>query len=296
MFPYLFLAPLAGYTTSSVRLFFRLHGADMVFTEMVSAKAILLGSKKTLSLAAFKEKERPIGVQIFGGDPILLSEAAQVIEENLKPDMIDINMGCPVRKVIKQGYGAALLENKETALRIAHDVSRAVKIPVSVKTRTGFDRPIGLGFFLELASTGISLLTIHGRTARSFFSGDVDWDFIHRLAERSPIPVIGNGGLKTPEHVREKLRIGNISGVMIGMGAVSDPFIFMKVRGKSIPDNPEVYFLKFIMEKGEGVNVVKRFALNMLKNRFNVRRYRGMIARSRDCEEILKLVKECVNV
>jgi tRNA-dihydrouridine synthase B len=223
----LMLAPMAGFTDSPCRRIARRHGASMVFTELVSAEGLVRDAKKTLSLCAFHEEERPIGIQIFGKNPGTMAEAA-VRAEEMRPDCIDINFGCCAPKVCGSGCGAALLDDPSLMAAIAEAIVKKVSLPVSAKIRTGPDssRKNYPEVVKALISSGVSFITVHGRTRRQRFTGSADWDTIREIAEFSSVPVIGNGDIGSHDEAHERLRTSSCAAVMIGRAAVGNPWIF----------------------------------------------------------------------
>lgn len=226
-----FLAPMAGITDLPFRLICKEFGAGMVYTEMVSAKGLFYDSDKSKILLAIEEAEHPIGAQLFGSDPKILSDMAKVVCES-DVDFIDINMGCPAPKITKNGEGSALLKNPELIGEIVYAVAHAVDKPLSIKIRKGFDdtciNAVEVAKIIEQA--GASLLTIHGRTREQFYSGTADWDIIKQVKEAVQIPVIGNGDITEPEHAKKMMEITGCDGVMIARAAQGNPWIFKRIN------------------------------------------------------------------
>lgn len=224
-----FLAPMAGVTDLPFRLICKEFGCGMLYTEMISAKGLLYESKKTNELLSIDEREHPIGVQLFGSDPHILSEMAKKVEET-PVDFIDINMGCPAPKITKNGEGSALMKSPKLIGEIVYAVVRAVNKPVTVKIRKGFDEntinAIEVAQIIEQA--GASALTIHGRTREQYYSGKADWGIIKEVKNRIKIPVIGNGDIKTPEDAKKMLEDTGCDAIMIGRAAYGNPWIFSR--------------------------------------------------------------------
>ena len=224
------LAPMAGVTDQPFRLLCREQGAGLVYTEMVSAKAILYKNKNTGMLMAIDEKERPAALQLFGCEPEVMAEAARQIEER-NFDILDVNMGCPVPKVVNNGEGSALMKNPKLAGEIVKALVKAVKKPVTVKIRKGFDgehvNAVEMAKILEDA--GAAAIAVHGRTREQFYSGRADWEIIRRVKEAVSIPVIGNGDVDSPDAAAALLRETGCDGVMIARGAQGNPWIFSRV-------------------------------------------------------------------
>ena len=229
----LVLAPMAGFSNTTFRKICKSMGAGLVVCEMVSDKAIVYDSKKTYELLKMDPLERPISQQIFGSDKTSFVEASKKIVEYMHPDIIDINMGCPVPKVaIKAQAGSALLKNPEKIYDIVKSVVESVNVPVTVKIRSGWDNEhvnaIEVAKMIEKA--GASAITIHGRTRSQGYSGNVDLDIIKSVVESVNIPVIGNGDVKTVEDYLYMLEYTNCAAVMIGRGALGNPWIFKQIN------------------------------------------------------------------
>ncbi len=225
------LAPMAGVTNSAFRIIARELGCDLVITEMVNARGLLEKAKRSVELMFFQENERPIGLQIFGSDPGLMAEAACAGEEH-GFDWIDINMGCPTPKIVKNGDGAALMKNLPLARSIINSVSQAVEIPVTLKIRKGWSEEdvssLSLAVFAEEA--GLHWITVHGRTREQFYAGKADWGIIKAVKEKVSIPVVGNGDVREPRDYLWMLQETGCDGVMIGRGALGNPWIFQQCR------------------------------------------------------------------
>jgi len=226
------LAPMEDVTDPSFRLICREMGASMVYSEFVSAEALIRNIASTTRKLTINEAERPVAIQIYGRDAEAMTEAAKIVEE-ARPDIIDINFGCPVKKVAGKGAGAGMLRDIPKMLDITEKVVKAVKLPVTVKTRLGWDceNKIICELGLRLQDCGISALTVHGRTRSQMYTGEADWELIGHLKSdsRMEIPVIGNGDVTTPERTRECFDIYGVDGVMIGRGAIGAPWIFRNV-------------------------------------------------------------------
>jgi tRNA-dihydrouridine synthase B len=230
----LFLAPLAGLTDRPFRILCRRGGADIVVSEMVSADGLLHDSAHTFEYLRFEEEERPFGIQLFGSDPTIMAKAAEIVAKE-KPDFIDVNMGCPVRKVVKRNAGSALLQNPKLAAEIVQTMKGALSgtgIPLSVKIRSGWDawtiNAVEVAKALEGA--GADFLTVHPRTRVQMYSGQSDWSIIAAIRESVTIPVIGNGDVHTADDARRMLEQTGCQAVMIGRGAVGRPWLFGEIR------------------------------------------------------------------
>ena len=220
------VAPMAGMTDSAFRRLVKGHGGcGLVVTEMVSADGLIRGIDRTLEYAEHTEEERPISIQIFGGDPAKMAAAAQVVE-SMGADIVDINMGCPVRKIAKHNAGCSLMREPKHAAAVVDAMVRAVKIPVTVKMRAGWNEHElnALELANRVADAGAAAVTIHGRTAEQSYSGLADWDLVARVAHEVPIPVMGSGDCLDAEQVVARLSSG-VSGVLVGRGVLRNPWI-----------------------------------------------------------------------
>jgi tRNA-dihydrouridine synthase B len=226
----LVLAPLAGISDSVFRTICRSYGAELVFSEMVSAEGIRRKMRRTLSYLEFTDRERPIALQLFGSNGERLSEAAQVVEQEYGPDLIDINLGCPVRKVTKTGAGAALLRDKKKLAATVASVVAAVRTPVSAKMRLGWKEDHSVEIARILSDSGIRILTVHARIAQNGFGTSADWDVFEAIRNKVPIPVIANGDIRSPEDAAYLIREVGMCGVMIGRAAIGRPWIFSHMR------------------------------------------------------------------
>jgi tRNA-dihydrouridine synthase B len=225
------LAPMAGFTEPVFRELCREHGAAFVVTELVSSEGLIRGSEKTNRYLEYEESERPLGMQLFGSDPGVMEEAACILG-GLRPDFLDINMGCPVPKVVTREAGAALLRNRTLLADLARAVVNGSPVPVTAKIRSGWDRESAdieqIGSTLE--SSGISAIAIHARTRSERFEGRANWNDIARLKRAVGIPVIGNGDVRTAQDARRMLEETGCDGVLVGRGAVGNPWIFREAR------------------------------------------------------------------
>lgn len=227
------LAPMAGVTDLPFRLICKEMGCDLVVTEMVSAKAILYNNRNTIELLHTEESEKPVALQLFGSDPQIMADMAKRIEqENRGFSMFDINMGCPVPKIVNNGEGSALLKNPVLAGKIIESVSRAVTHPVTVKIRKGFDddsvNAPEMAHVIE--ESGGAAVTVHGRTRQQFYSGKADWNIIAKVKESVKIPVIGNGDITCARDAKKMLELTGCDGFMIGRGARGNPWIFREIK------------------------------------------------------------------
>jgi len=227
----LILAPMAGITDLSFRRIAKSFDVDLVTSEMVSSEGIVRNKASTQMLLQSHAEEKPLAIQLFGSDPKVMAEAARIVADE-GADIIDLNMGCPVPKVVRQGAGAALLRDAETVASLVDVVRQAVSIPVTVKTRSGWSQ--SKMNVLEVArvveDAGADAITIHPRAASQGFSGSADWSLIAKVKQAVNIPVIGNGDVTHPEDVRKMRKLTQCDGVMIGRGAMGNPWIFKQAR------------------------------------------------------------------
>lgn len=229
----LLLAPMEDVTDIGFRMLCKRFGASMVYTEFVSAEALVRSVKSTVSKLTISDDERPVGIQIYGRDTASMVEAAKIVEE-VKPDVIDLNFGCPVKKVAGKGAGAGMLQNIPLMLEITREVVKAVKLPVTVKTRLGWDSNSLIIPTLaeQLQDCGIKALTIHGRTRAQMYTGQADWTLIGEI-KRNPrihIPIIGNGDITTPEEAKRAFDEYGVDAVMIGRATFGRPWIFKEIN------------------------------------------------------------------
>lgn len=254
------LAPMAGISNSAYRTIIKEMGAGLIYAEMVSDKAITYESKKTIDMLYMTEMERPIAQQIFGSDKESFVKAAKFIEETMKPDIIDINMGCPVPKVaLKNQAGSALLKNPDKVYEIVSSVVNAVKVPVTVKIRSGWDsnsiNAVEIAKVVEKA--GASAVTVHPRTRSQGYSGNADWNIIKQVKENISIPVIGNGDIKSCYDAKRMLEETGCDAVMIARGVLGNPWLI-----KECVD---------YLEKGiEPTNVSLEEKMGMIKRHYNL--------------------------
>ena len=227
------LAPMEDVTDPAFRLMCKRFGADMVYTEFVSADALIRSVNKTMAKLNIDEQERPVAIQIYGKDVPTMVEAAKIVEE-AKPDILDINFGCPVKRVAGKGAGAGMLQNIPLMLEITKAVVDAVKIPVTVKTRLGWDNDhkIIVDLAEQLQDCGIEALTVHGRTRAQMYTGVADWTLIGDIKKnpRIHIPIIGNGDVTSPQRGKECFEQYGVDGIMIGRASFGRPWIFKEVK------------------------------------------------------------------
>ena len=242
----LYLAPQAGVSESPFRRLCRRYGADVVVSEFVSAEGIRRGSERTHDYLRFDEAERPIGVQIFGAEPAAMAEAAALVEEAYAPDFLDINFGCPVKKVVRRNGGSGCLRDLDLVEAIIRAVSDAIRVPTTVKIRSGWSEetrdPVGIA--LRCQDAGARVLTLHPRTRTQMYSGEAQWSEIGAVKRALEIPVVGNGDIRTAaDAVRMREETG-CDGIMIARGSHGRPWLFAQCRaaleGRVVPPDPDV--------------------------------------------------------
>lgn len=242
----LYLAPMAGVSESPFRRLCRAHGADVVVTEFLSAEGIRRENEATISKLRFGPDERPIGVQIFGADPQAMADAAAFVTDVFQPEFVDINFGCPVKKVVRRNGGSGCLKDMDLVAAIIRAVSAATHLPVTVKTRSGWSEetrdPVGIA--LRMQDAGARAFTLHARTRTQMYTGHARWEEIAAVVEALDVPVIGNGDVKTAEDVVRMLRVTGAAGVMIGRGSYGQPWIFDQAKdliaGRPMRPAPDV--------------------------------------------------------
>ena len=251
------LAPMEDVTDIAFRLMCKRFGADMVYTEFVSADALIRNVSKTQQKLNVSDEERPVAIQIYGKEVGSMVEAAQICEE-AHHDVLDINFGCPVKKVAGKGAGAGMLRNIPLMLEITREVVKAVKLPVTVKTRLGWDADhrIIVELAEQLQDCGIAALSIHGRTRAQMYTGEADWTLIRAVKQnpRMTIPIIGNGDVVTAEDCRRRFDETGVDGVMIGRGSIGRPWIFREVKhylttGELLPKEPFTWYLDILKQQ-----------------------------------------------
>ncbi len=304
----LILAPMAGVTDLPFRLLCKEQGAGLLCMEMVSAKAILYKNKNTEELLTIDPRENPVSLQLFGSDPDIISEIAKQMED--RPfDILDINMGCPVPKVVNNGDGSALMKNPKLAGEIIEKTVRAIKKPVTVKIRKGFDEDhvnaVEMAHIAE--ESGAAAVAVHGRTREQFYSGRADWDIIRQVKERVSIPVIGNGDLLTAEDVIVMEKQTGCDGFMIARGAEGNPWIFRQIlhyfeTGEQLPKPDFSEMTEMLLRhakmqlefKGEytGIREIRKHAAWYTAGYKNSSKLRGRINEVENYEQLEALFRE----
>ena len=307
----IFLAPMAGVTDLPFRTICKKMGASVVYTEFVSADGIIRENLKTLDMLKFNEFERPIGIQIFGNVPDIVAESAKFVYDNFNPDIIDINFGCPVPKITKKGAGSAALKDLNIMKELAIKVVKAVpNIPITVKMRSGWDKNNIIiseaGRILE--DCGIQAITLHARTSKQLYKGSADWNLIKELKESVEIPIIGNGDVTNVADFHNMLKITGCDAVMIGRGALGNPWIF-----KDILDSINNQIIKditindIILTCLEHISLLERYKSNIacvnlskkhinyyLKNFANSSIYRREIMICDNINDMKKILKSII--
>ncbi|MBE0647554.1 MAG: tRNA dihydrouridine synthase DusB [Bacteroidales bacterium] len=308
--PSLILAPMENITDSPFRSVCREFGADLVVSEFISSEGLIRDAVKSRIKLTFEESERPVSIQIFGHDVDSMRKAAELAEE-AKPDMIDLNFGCPVRKVVRKGAGAALLKDIPRMLEIAAAVVNVSRLPVTVKTRLGWDatdQPI-VTLAEQLQDLGIAAIAIHGRTAVQQYGGQADWRLIGEVKQnpRMKIPVFGNGDITNAITAKERLDQTSVDGLMIGRAATGNPWIFREIRSYlqtgMIPAQPDIqervailreHFRKSVAYKGERLTLLefRKFYSGYFKGIPDMRPFRRMLVTATKVFEIDKILQE----
>lgn len=292
----LILAPMAGVTDQPFRILCREQGCGLLYTEMVSAKAILYKNRDTRELLEVCGEERPIAVQLFGSDPEIVSEIAHQIEDG-PYDIIDINMGCPVPKIVNNGEGSALMKNPKLVERILSSMVKKVKKPVTVKFRKGFnDDCVNAVEIAKIAeSCGASAVAVHGRTREQFYSGKADWEIIRQVKEAVQIPVIGNGDIFTPQDAKRMLEETGCDGLMIARGARGNPWLFHRIHhyldtGELLPEPDTAEICRMILRHAKLQTEMKGESLGMKEMRKHIAWYTAGLPHSasirRECNQL----------
>ncbi len=326
------LAPMEDVTDQAFRLLCKEFGASMVYSEFVSADALIRNVNRSLEKIRVDERERPVAIQIYGRDVESMVEAAKMVESEAKPDILDINFGCPVKKVAGKGAGAGMLRTPELMLDIAREVVKAVKIPVTVKTRLGWDVPSlydmpaewlpvqeGKPFILELAERlqdcGIEALTIHGRTRSQMYQGEADWALIGEVknSSRIHIPIIGNGDVTSAAIAKQNFDRYGVDAIMVGRATFGRPWIFREIKhllqtGEELPPIPLdecILALKHQIEESvarigelKGILHIRRHlaATPVFKGIPNFRETRIAMLRANSVGELYRIMDEAVEM
>lgn len=304
------LAPMEDVTDLPFRLLCKQFGADMVYTEFISSDALIREVNKTMQKLTIAEEERPVAIQIYGRDTESMVQAAKMVEQ-AKPDILDLNFGCPVKKVAGKGGGAGMLQNIPKMLEITAAVVKAVNIPVTVKTRLGWndESKIIVTLAEQLQDCGIQALTIHGRTRAQMYTGQADWTLIGKVKEnpRITIPIIGNGDITSSERAKECFDIYGVDGIMVGRASFGHPWIFKEIKhylktGEHLPDPGIEWKLNVLkqetidsinrLDERRGIIHIRRHlaASPIFKNIPDFRRTRIEMLRANTVEELFTIL------
>ena len=306
----LFLAPMEDVTEPSFRYLCKKYGADLMYTEFVASEALIRNIDKSLKKLQLLDYERPVGIQIYGHQIDSMVEAAKIAAQ-AKPDLIDINYGCPVKKIATRGAGAGMLKDIPKMIKMTQAIVKAVDIPVTVKTRLGWDtESIVIEEVAEkLQDTGIKALTIHARTRSQFYKGSADWTLIGKIKDnpRIKIPIIGNGDVDSAQKAKEMFDKYKVDAIMIGRAAIGRPYIFNEIKhflntGEILPEPTieekvnlaKTHLLKSLQWKGSprGIYEMRRQYIQYFKGLPNFKDYRMKLVTSTDLEEILNTLEE----
>lgn len=247
----LLMAPMCGITHKPFRKICKNYGAGLTYTQMVSAKALTMSDPKSLSLLSYDEIERPIGFQIFGNDPEVLAEGARIAQD-LGPDLLDLNMGCPAKKIVNDGGGSALLKDEVQTKKILTAMRGVLKIPFTVKMRSGWDEGGAIAIAKIAEDCGVEAITLHARTRAQGYSGESDWDLIRRFKEELGIPIIGNGDVTTWEEAHQMLKETGCDAVMVGRAGMATPWIFKSFRESKTCTPTPSDFKQLILDQYNG--------------------------------------------
>ena len=304
---HILLAPMAGVTDMPFRVQCARKGAGLTYTEMISAKGMVYNDKKTKQLTQTHPVETPCTVQLFGSEPDIMAKAAALFNDRQDIAVIDLNMGCPAPKIVKNHEGCALMLNEKLAAEIIKAVVRASKKLVTVKFRKGYDRYNAVEFAKMAEDAGAKAVSVHGRTRDQFYSGKADWEVIARVKEAVSIPVIGNGDVFCPEHAMQMLDVTGCDAVMVGRGAQGNPWIFQKIlhyiyRGELLPDPTgfekyqviREHYQMMIEAKGEerAVKEMRKHLAWYLKGIPGAARIRSEVFALSSSEQVLLLIEQ----
>lgn len=301
-------APMAGVTDKVFRILAKEAGCGLVVTEMVSAKALTYNNRRTYKLIDISGEQPPVAIQLFGSEPGVMAEAAKIVEQ-IGADLVDVNMGCPTPKIVKNGEGAALMQQPALAVKIVEAMKQAVSIPVTVKMRAGWDAGSinAPELARELEAAGADMIAVHGRTREQFYSGSADWGLIAKVKSRVSVPVVGNGDIWQPEDAARMLEETGCDGVMIGRGSLGNPWIFKRTfellrNGTKIPPPTPQEKVKMALRhldmmvtfKGEYVAVreMRKHIAWYLKDMRNAARMRERVNQRQSVEDLRNLLQK----
>ncbi len=309
----IFLAPMEDVTDTSFRNICKHFGADMMYTEFVASEALIRNVKKTFKKLEISDNERPIGIQLYGHNIDAMVEAAKISTE-AKPDLIDINYGCPVKKIANRGAGAGMLRNIPKMIKVTTEIVKATNLPVTVKTRLGwdFENLIIADIAEALQDTGIKALTIHGRTRTQMYKGKSDWTLIEKIKNNSriKIPIIGNGDIDSPQKAKQAFDKFGVDGIMIGRATYGRPYIFKEIKyflenNKEMPpltlkekvELAKMHFSQSVKYKGNkrGVYEMRRHLIAYFKGIPNFKDMRMKLVTTNEPELVLKLIDQIVD-
>lgn len=307
-----FLAPMAGVTDISFRGLCKEMGCDLVYTEMISAKGLYYGSKNTKQLLQVSEEEKPIAVQIFGNDPKVMAKACEIFNENNDICVIDINMGCPVPKIVKNGEGSALMKSPKLAAEIVKEMKKVSQKPVTVKFRKGFDENNinAVDFAKEMEQAGAEVVTVHGRTRAQMYEGKADWNIIKEVKDAVKIPVIGNGDVFSAQDAIQLNKLTNCDGIMVARGSMGNPWIFKQItqalKGEEViyPSDEEkiemsIRHLKLAIHyhgEAKAVREMRKHIAWYIKGVRNCTDIKNKINAEKDSKNVMKILLEYKNI
>lgn len=295
------LAPMAGVSDLGFRYLARKYGAGLTYTEMISVKALCFGNRRTFELLALAENESPSAIQLFGSDPEAFYSACR-LPELQKFDIIDINMGCPVRKVVSRGEGSALMKTPTLAAEIVKACLEGSNKPVTVKHRSGYEHETAPEFASLMEKAGVSAITVHGRTREQMYTGAADWEVIKRVKQAVRVPVFGNGDIKTASDVKEMIQQTGCDGVMLARGAIGNPSIFAEITGKQVDIDifsdimTHINLLKSTTHEEAIVGLMKCHLMGYVKGKVGARDVRFSVGAAKTLDDIIEIaerIAEC---
>ncbi|HLD02410.1 MAG TPA: tRNA dihydrouridine synthase DusB [Candidatus Nanoarchaeia archaeon] len=298
----LVLAPMADVSHLGFRLLCRRYGAALAYTEQLSSLAIIRDNKKTFELAAVGKDEHPVGVQLFGRNPDVLVDAAKKLEKNF--DIIDLNFGCPAKKIVQQGYGSALLKEKDKIHDIIHALVSNIKKPITVKMRSGFKTDEALELVKVIEKAGASAIAIHGRTQEQGYSGKANWDTIKNVKAAVSIPVIGNGDIVDPLSAEKLLNYSKCDYIMIGRAAMCNPWIFKqiltyletgKIIEQTLKEKISLFFEYLEIDPHVHIRDLRRHAIDFTSGLRGSKEVREQVSRLKERSEMMEIMERFKN-